>query len=78
MRIVSYIDPVGGESYEFLTHEPDLPPGIIVELYRRRWEAEKVFDEIKDKLVERKAWGTTLEAWEAQARCVATTHDTMG
>ena len=59
LRIVTYIDPVGGESYEFLTNEPDLPPGIIVELYRRRWEAEKVFDEIKNKLGERKAWGTT-------------------
>lgn len=50
LRIVTYIAPVGGESYKFLTNEPDLPPGIIVELYRRRWEAEKVFDEIKDKL----------------------------
>ena len=77
MRIVTYIDPVGGESYEFLTNEPDLPPGIIVELYRRRWQAEKVFDEIKDKFGERKAWGTSLEAREAQARCVATTHDLL-
>lgn len=77
LRIVTYIDPVGGESYEFLTNEPDLPPGIIVELYRRRWEAEKVFDEIKNKLGERKAWGTTQEAREAQARCVAMTHNLL-
>ena len=47
LRIVTYLDPVGGETYEFLTHEPDLPPGVIVELYRHRWEGEKVFDEIK-------------------------------
>lgn len=77
MRIVSYVDPVGGESYEFLTDGPDLPPGIIVELCRRRWEAEKVFDEIKDKLGEKKAWGTTMETREAQARCVATTHNLL-
>lgn len=77
MRIVSYVDPIGGESYEFLTNEPDLPPGILVELYRRRWEAEKVFDEIKNKLGEKKAWGTTQEAREAQARCVAITHNLL-
>lgn len=77
MRIVTYIDPIGGERYEFLTNEPDLAPGIIVELYRRRWEAEKVFDEIKNKLGEKKAWGTTMEAREAQARCVAMTHNLL-
>ena len=42
-----------------------------VELYRRRWEAEKVFDQVKNKLGEKKAWGITQEAREAQARLVA-------
>ena len=50
LRIISYTDPAAGESYEFLTNAMDLPAGVIVELYRRRWEAEKVFDEIKNKL----------------------------
>jgi hypothetical protein len=77
MRIVVYVDPVSGETYEFLTNEPDLPPGVIVELYRRRWEAEKVFDEIKNKLGEKKAWGSTQEAREAQARCIAITHNLL-
>ena len=77
LRIVSYLDPASGEFFEFLTNEPDLPPGVIVELYRRRWEAEKVFDQIKNKLGEKKAWGITQEAREAQARLVAITHNLL-
>lgn len=38
LRIICYTDPVSGQSYEFLTNEMDLPPGVIAELYRRRWE----------------------------------------
>lgn len=77
LRIVCYTDPASGESFEFLTNALDLPPGVIVELYRRRWEAEKVFDEIKNKLGEQKAWATSLEAKEAQALLIAITHNLL-
>ena len=77
MRIVCYTDPRSGESYEFLTNELDLPPGIIVELYRRRWEAEKVFDQIKNKLSEKKAWASSLLAKEAQAQFISITHNLL-
>ena len=77
LRIVYYTDPLTGENYEFLTNEPDLPAGVIVELYRRRWEAEKVFDEIKNKLGEKKAWATSLVAKVAQAQLVALTHNLL-
>jgi hypothetical protein len=77
LRIVYYTDPSTGESYRFLTNEMDLPPGVIVELYRRRWEAEKVFDEVKNKLWERKAWGSSLEVKENQAQLVTMTHNLM-
>ena len=77
MRIICYTDPRSGESYEFLTNEMDLPPGIIVELYRRRWEAEKVFDEIKNKLTEKKAWATSPQAKTAQAHFIALTHNLL-
>jgi hypothetical protein len=60
LRLIMYQDPLTGTVYEFLTNEPDLPPGVIVELYHRRWEAEKVFDEVKNKLGQKKAWATTL------------------
>jgi hypothetical protein len=77
LRIICYTDPVNGQSYEFLTNEMDLPPGVIVELYRRRWEAEKVFDEIKNKLGEKKAWATSLVAREAQALLITITHNLL-
>ena len=77
LRIVYDTDPRSGESYEFLTHEMDLPPGVIVELYRRRWEAEKVFDQIKNKLNEKKAWASSLVAKEVQAQSIALTHNLL-
>jgi len=77
LRIIFYTDPQSGEKYEFLTNEPDLPPGVIVELYRRRWEAEKTFDQIKNKLGEKKAWATSLVAKTAQAQFVAITHNLL-
>jgi len=77
LRLVMYQDPLSGKVYEFLTNEPDLPPGVIAELYRRRWEAEKVFDEIKNKLGQKKAWGTTLVAKESQALLIAITHNLL-
>src|SRR5204862_1419415 len=77
LRLVTYQDAVSGKVYEFLTNEPDLPPGVIAELYRRRWEAEKVFDELKNKLGQKKAWGTSLVAKEAQALLIAMTHNLL-
>ena len=77
MRIIFYSDPETGKEYEFLTNEMDLPAGVIAELYRRRWEAEKVFDEIKNKLQEKKAWATSLVAKTVQAQMVAIAHNLM-
>lgn len=77
LRLVMYQDPLTGNTYEFLTNETDLPPGVIAELYRRRWEAEKVFDELKNKLGQKKAWATTLVAKEAQALLIALTHNLL-
>ena len=77
LRIIAYTDPQTGKAYEFLTNELDLPAGVLVEWYRRRWEAEKVFDEIKNKLGEKKAWATSLIAKEAQAQLIAITHNLL-
>ena len=55
----------------------DLPAGVIAELYRRRWDVEKVFDEIKNKLGEKKAWGTSLVAKATQGQLVALTHNLL-
>jgi hypothetical protein len=77
LRIIYYTDPVSGQTFEFLTNEPDLPPGVLVELYRRRWEAEKVFDEIKNKLGEKKAWASSLVAKRIQAQLITLTHNLL-
>jgi hypothetical protein len=77
LRLIIYQDGATGEVYQFLTNELDLPPGVLAELYRRRWEAEKVFDELKNKLGQQKAWGTSLVAKETQAHMIALTHNLL-
>ncbi len=77
LRLIRYTEPENGRAYDFITNEPELPPGVLVELYRRRWELEKVFDEIKNKLDERKAWATSLVAKAAQGQFVAIAHNLL-
>ena len=77
MRIIVYTEPESGKRCEFLTNVLDLPPGVLAELYRRRWEVEKLFDEVKNKLGEKKAWGTSLVAKAAQGQLVALTHNLL-
>lgn len=73
LRLIEYRDPETGRVFLFLTNEPDLPPGVLAELYRRRWEVEKVFDDIKNKLGEKRAWASSQEARTIQGRFVALT-----
>lgn len=75
LRLIEYRDPESGREFMFLTNEPDLPPGVLAELYRRRWEVEKVFDEFKNKLGEKKAWASSQEARVTQGRFVALTYN---
>ena len=77
LRLICYVDPVAGKAYEFLTNEPDLPPGVLAELYRRRWDVEKVCDELKNKLGEKKAWATSAEAKQTQAHFLTITHNLL-
>jgi hypothetical protein len=77
LRLICYRDPLTGKAYEFLTNEPDLPPGVLVELYRRRWDIEKVFDILKNKLGETKAWGTSLASRTTQAQFLMLTHNLL-
>lgn len=77
LRLICYIDPVSGKAFEFLTNEMDLSPGVLVELYRRRWDVEKVFDALKNKLGQTKAWATSLVAKQTQAQFLALTHNLL-
>ena len=77
LRVIHYTDPLTGKFYEFLTNDMELSPGVLAELYRRRWEIEKVFDELKNQLEERKAWGTSLDIRRLQGHLTALTHNLM-
>ena len=46
LRLIDYRDPETGREFQILTDVPEVPPGVLAELYRRRWELEKVFDEV--------------------------------
>jgi IS4 transposase len=75
LRLICYLDPVTGRTFEFLTNEPDLPLGVLVELYRRRWDVEKVFDALKNKLGETKAWATSLGFCATQVQFLMLAHN---
>ena len=76
LRLICYLDPARGQAFEFLTNEPDLPPGVLAELYRRRWDIEKVFDAL-NKLGETKAWATSLGSRATQAQFLRLTHNLL-
>ncbi|MCX6936885.1 MAG: hypothetical protein NTU80_03155 [Verrucomicrobia bacterium] len=62
---------------EFITSEFNLPPGLIAWIYQRRWAVAKVFDQLKNKLEETKAWSSRAEAKIAQAHFLCLTHNLM-
>lgn len=77
VRRVRYRCAVRGEEFGFLTTECTLPPGVIAHLYRLRWEIEKVFDELKNKLGEIKAWASSANAKAMQANFLCLAHNLM-
>ena len=50
-----------------------MPPGVLAWLYKTRWDIEKSFDEIKNKLGEQKAWGSSATAKSMQAQFICLT-----
>lgn len=77
LRRVTYHDALRSETFEFLTNEFTLPPGVIAHLYKMRWDIEKVFDEFKSKLCERKSWASSTEGKSHQAQFLCLTHNLM-
>jgi hypothetical protein len=67
LRRVRFYDVSGQVTYEFLTNEMTLPPGLIAHLYKMRWNIEKKFDVYKNKLHETKAWASSETAKRMQA-----------
>lgn len=77
LRRITYIDPVSGKTYRFLTNEFNIPPGLLALIYKCRWDVEKLYDVFKNKLGETKAWGKTDEAKSQQAHFIAMAHNLM-
>jgi len=75
MYQIDYTDPETGESYSFLTNDETLRPGTVAYLYRIRWRIEKVFDVLKNKLHEKKAWAKSENSKEMQAHITAFTYN---
>jgi hypothetical protein len=77
VREITFHNPCDGQVYVYLTSEMTLEPGLLVLLYKTRWEIEKVFDETKTKLQEKKSWATTTTAKQMQAHFVALVHNLL-
>jgi len=70
-RVVEYFDPLEKKTYRYLSRLSNkLPPGVVAELYRRRWQIEKSYDNSKNSLFEQKAWGCSLEAHKVQMHAI--------
>lgn len=72
MRRVTFFDVVGGITYEYLTNllDSSVAPGVLAHLYKMRWNIEKSFDEVKNKLGEKKAWASSATAKSMQAQFI--------
>ena len=72
LRRVTFLDVLTGITYQYLTNllESSAPPGVIAHLYKMRWAIEKSFDEVKNKLGEKKAWATSATAKSMQAQFI--------
>src|ERR1017187_1556552 len=66
LRRVSYKDPETGKVLVFLTNNFDLPPLIIAQLYKCRWQVELFFKWIKQNLRSKHCFGTTDNAVQTQ------------
>ena len=77
LRRIIYIDPKDGKQYIYLTNQKTLSAWIIVLLYKHRWDIEKVFDELKTKLEEKKSWASSIEAKKAHANFLCLLHNLM-
>ena len=74
---VVYQCPLSGETYVYVTSLTTVPPGLIAYLYKTRWDIEKIFDQVKNKFSEKKAWATSDIAKKMQAQFVCIAHNLM-
>lgn len=66
LRRIRYFDAPREKRLIFLTNNFTLPPGVIAELYRRRWQVELFFKWIKQHLRIKAFYGTSENAVKTQ------------
>lgn len=76
-RRIGYQDPESGDLYDFLTTEFHLPPGVIAQLYRLRWDIEKFFDVCENLLGEKRSWGVGPVPGQVQNEFLVLTHNLL-
>jgi hypothetical protein len=76
-RYIKYQCPDTGAIYEFVTNHMKIRPGVLAWLYKRRWDIEKTYDTLKNKMEESKAWALTSNAKEMQAQFICLAHNLM-
>jgi hypothetical protein len=77
LRLIRCEDPATGKIHTFLTNQRTVSAGLLAQIYRMRWDVEKVFDEFKNSLNEQKAWATSENAKTMQANFLCLTHNLM-
>ncbi len=66
LRRVKYRVPEAGDVYVFLTNHLILPPQVIAQLYKQRWQVELFFKWIKQHLRIKAFYGTSENAVRVQ------------
>ena len=65
-RIVTYVDEEKHKLISLLTNDMDLDPGEIVDIYRKRWEIELLFKQIKQNFPLKYFYGESANAIKIQ------------
>lgn len=76
-RRIKCEDPLTGKIHTLITNQLTLSPGLLCQLYRTRWDLEKIFDQFKNNFNENKAWANTKTAKTMQANFLCMTHNLM-
>ena len=77
-RYIKYRCPNTGLEYEFVTNHMKIRPGVLAWLYKRRWDIEKTYDTLKNKMNECKAWARSANAKTMQAQFLCLAHNPQG
>ena len=74
LRRIRFKDPESGKTLVFLTNNTTLPPRMIAELYKNRWQVELFFKWIKQHLRIKRFLGTSENAVKMQIWCAVSTY----